>query len=218
MTHGHTAAVDDPGGPPHVHHMDPPTAYSAAKLGMWLFLATEILLFAVLFTAFAIYRWRYLGQFHLGSAELDWRLGAFNTVVLLISSFTAALAVDAAQRNRNDHVVMHCGITIGCAFIFLVVKFFEYKAKFEHHLYPSPDGQEALYDKYKSFFGLYFTMTGLHGLHVIIGMGVLGWVLMKARQNRFSSRYYTPVEMGALYWHLVDVIWIFLFPLLYLVG
>jgi len=214
MTQAHHAVLDDPSGPPHIHHMDSVTAYKAAKLGMWLFLATEILLFAVLFTAFAIFRWKYLPEFHDASHHLNWKLGAFNTVVLLFSSFTAAWAVTAAQQGDNKKVTLLLATTIGCALLFLVIKGIEYTEKYNHGLFPGG----AEFYKYKTFMGLYFTMTGLHAFHVIVGMGLLGWVMTKSMRNRFSGRYYTPVEIGALYWHLVDLIWIYLFPLLYLVG
>lgn len=201
-------------GPPHLHHMDSVTAYHAAKLGMWLFLATEILLFAVLFACFALFRWYYLDEFHNGSHHLNWKLGATNTAVLLFSSFTAAMAVDAGQKGDNRRIVKNLLVTIICGGIFLVIKFFEYKAKYETGLWP---GKENFFE-YRNFLGLYFCMTGLHAIHVVIGMSLLTWVLLKARKNRFSPDYYTPVEIGALYWHLVDLIWIYLFPLLYLVG
>jgi len=212
----HDTAVHEvgPGDPPIIHHMDSTTAYAAAKLGMWLFLGTEILLFAVLFASFFLYRWMYLSDYHSGSHHLDWRLGALNTIVLLLSSFTAARAVDAAQGGDNKRVVKLFGFTIFCGGIFLVVKFIEYSAKYKHGLWPGMAG----YHEYANFLGFYFCMTGLHGLHVILGMGLLTWGLLLARRNRFSGRYYTPIEMGALYWHLVDLVWIYLFPLLYLVG
>ncbi len=223
--HPHSTAAEKM-GPPQPHHMDSVTAYHAAKLGMWLFLGTEILLFGGLFAAFALFRWRYLHEFMSASGHLDWKMGALNTVVLLVSSFFAAVAVDAAQHGDNKRVVKNLSLTIVCGIIFLIVKFFEYKAKYEHGLFPgsvdphtgiafnSTDFNAA----YKAFFGLYYCMTGLHGLHVVAGMGLLLWALLKARKNRFSKEYYTPVEIGALYWHLVDLIWIYLFPLLYLVG
>lgn len=201
-------------GPPHIHHMDSATAYQAAKLGMWLFLATEILLFAVLFTAFALFRWYNLAEFHAASNHLNWKLGMTNTAVLLFSSFTAAMAVDAGQHGDNKRIVRNLLTTIICGAIFLVIKYFEYSEKYHHGLWP---GKENYYE-YKNFLGLYFCMTGLHALHVVIGMGLLFWVLLKAKRDRFSHDYYTPVEIGALYWHLVDLIWIYLFPLLYLVG
>lgn len=216
-----------PGDPPHVHHMDSTTAYHAAKLGMWLFLATEILLFGVLFTSFAIFRYEYLGQFHEGSLQLDWKLGSVNTLVLIFSSFTAALAVDAAQHGNNKKVVRNLLISVVCGFIFLCIKYIEYSHKFELGIFPgltcTPEmeycwNSPEFTRSFKMYFGLYYAMTGLHALHVIFGMGLLTWVLLKARKNRFSERYYTPVEVGALYWHLVDLIWIYLFPLLYLID
>ncbi len=219
MTAHDVTHEEGPIGPPHVHHMDAPTAYEAAKLGMWLFLATEILLFGGLFAAFAIYHWMYFQEFHHASTHLNRLLGATNTVVLLVSSFFAAIAVDAAQHGDNKKVTRYLGLTIFCGAIFLVIKFFEYKAKYEHGLFPSFGGPNGIeYEQYKAYFGLYYCMTGLHGLHVILGMGLLTWALLKARKNRYSRQYYTPVEVGALYWHLVDLIWIYLFPLLYLVG
>ena len=200
--------------------MDAPTAYEAAKLGMWLFLATEILLFGGLFAAFALYRWMYLEEFHHASHHLNRLLGATNTVVLLISSFFAAIAVDAAQHGDNKKVTRCLAFTIFCGFLFLIIKFFEYKAKYEHGLFPGTEGfnSAGFSQEYRMYFGLYYCMTGLHGLHVIIGMGLLFWAMRKSMNNRFSRQYYTPVEVGALYWHLVDLIWIYLFPLLYLVG
>lgn len=225
------SVAESQSGPPHAHHMDVETAYSAAKLGMWLFLATEILLFGGLFCAFALFRWMYLDEFHLASKELNPWMGATNTVVLLFSSFTVAMAVDAAQHGDNRKVVRNVIITLVCAGLFLLIKYIEWSGKASHGLFPyqffcadgwicknpqfwSPEHVAS----YRAFFGLYYCMTGLHALHVIIGAGILVWVLKLARRNRFSADYYTPVEMGGLYWHLVDLIWIYLFPLLYLVG
>lgn len=216
---GHDAEAR-PGDPPHIHHMDPPTAYEAAKLGMWLFLATEILLFGGLFAAFAVYRHSHLQQFHNASHHLNWMLGGVNTLVLLFSSYTAALAVDYAKAGQNRKTLTCLGVTIICGFLFLCIKYVEYSTKYQHGLFPglSEWFTDESVTQYHIFFGLYYCMTGLHALHVIIGMGILAWVASKARHDRFSSRYYTPVEVGALYWHLVDLIWIYLFPLLYLVG
>ena len=215
-SHTTNPAVDELGAPPHVHHMDSKTAYEAAKLGMWLFLATEILLFAVMFCCLGLYKYYYLKEFHAASSHLNWKVGAFNTIVLLISSYFAVRAVDSAQHGDNKSVSRWLIATIFCGFIFLVVKSFEYSEKYHHGLFPG--GEHYMSSDYKMFFGLYFMMTGLHALHVIIGMCLLGWGLSKSLKNRFSSRYFTPVEIGALYWHLVDLIWIYLFPLLYLVG
>ena len=216
----HEHSVEGPIGPPHVHHMDAPTAYEAAKLGMWLFLATEILLFGGLFAAFAIFRWYYLAEFHHASSELNWKLGMTNTIVLIASSFTAAVAVDAAQHGNNKRVTQYLIFTILCAIAFLVIKYIEWSGKYHHGLFPGTEffNSAKFNTDYKTFFGLYYCMTGLHALHVIFGMGILLWVLSKSMKNRFSPDYYTPVEVGALYWHLVDLIWIYLFPLLYLVG
>ncbi len=218
----HASTVDEPGAPPHVHHMDTTTAYEAAKFGMWLFLATEVLLFGGLFAAYAFYHWLYYDFFHHASTHLNWVLGFTNTLVLLVSSLFAALAVDAAQHGKNKEVSTWLISTIVCGCIFLVIKYFEYSNKIGHGLFPhfslSQVGIGISSQEYKAYFGLYYCMTGLHALHVILGMGLIIWALRKSLKDRFSPRYYTPVEVSALYWHLVDLIWIFLFPLLYLVG
>lgn len=219
----HSVSVPE-GAPPHVHHMDAPTAYQSAKFGMWLFLGTEILLFGGLFTAFALYRWAYFHEFHEASKNLDWRMGAANTAVLLFSSYLAALAVDAAQHGNNKKVFRCFGGAFICGILFLVVKYLEWSGKAAHGLFPGTSSHGIAYNsaefskEYKMYFGLYYCMTGLHALHVILGMALLAWAGLKARANRYSNKYYTPVELGALYWHLVDLIWIYLFPLLYLVG
>jgi cytochrome c oxidase subunit III len=214
----HAVAHVAPGDPPHVHHMDSNTAYHAAKFGMWLFLATEITLFAAMFVAFSLYRFVYFNEFHHASTELNWKMGALNTIILIASSLTAALAVDSAQKGSNSGVIKNLGFSILCGVGFLVIKTIEYSSKASHGLFPFTEGYQAQFAQNKMFFGLYYCMTGLHALHVIIGMAVLGWVVSLAMKGRFSERYYTPVELGALYWHLVDLIWIYLFPLLYLVG
>lgn len=206
-----------PGEPPHIHHMDTPTAYGAAKLGMWLFLATEVLLFAVLFCSFAIMRYYHLAEFHEASHHLNLWAGFGNTAVLLFSSYTAAVAVTKAQKGDNAGVVKNFGISFACGLIFLLVKTYEYTGKAHHGMFPFV-WNEHFYE-YKNFLGIYYCMTGLHALHVIIGMFVMYYYgIRPARRNRFSGKYFTPVELGALYWHLVDLIWIYLFPLLYLVG
>lgn len=206
-----------PGEPPHIHHMDSKTAYGAAKLGMWLFLATEVLLFAVMFCSFALMRYYHLEEFHEASSHLYLWAGAFNTAILLLSSYTAAVAVTKAQLGDNQAVVKNFGISIICGFIFLAVKAFEYSGKAHHGMFPFV-WNENFYE-YKNFLGIYYCMTALHALHVIIGMVVMYlYGVRPAMNNRFSGKYYTPVELSALYWHLVDLIWIYLFPLLYLVG
>ena len=203
MAHAHTD------GHAHAHHFpNAQVQYDAAKLGMWVFLATELLLFGGLFSAYAVFKGLYPEMFAASNVHLNRIMGAVNTVILICSSYTAVLAVMAAKRGDNQKVQLHLWLTIAFAAAFGVVKYFEYSAKFEHHLYPSTN----------TYFGLYFVMTGIHMLHVAIGMGILAWVALRAKKNEFSSAYYTPVELGALYWHLVDLIWIFLFPLVYLVA
>lgn len=209
--HSHTTEIE---GVPHAHHWDPISAYHGAKLGMWLFLATEILLFAVMFTGYALFKWTHFPEFHAGSQHLNWKLGTLNTAILLISSYTAAMAVYAAQIGNNKGVVKNFAISILCGAGFMVVKFFEYRSKYEHGFFPGGEN----FHEFKNFLGFYFCLTGLHGLHVLIGMGLLTWVALRATKGEFNKNYYTPVELGALYWHLVDLIWIYLFPLLYLVG
>ncbi len=205
------------------HHFDNREQQaSAAKLGMWVFLATEILMFSGLFLGYFIIRMFY-PEMVLGAHEhLSKTAGGINTVVLITSSFTMALGVRAAQTNNRKQCVWMLALTILCAGIFMVVKYFEYSSKFHHGMLPGRfyHAYDFGYDlpKYAHvFFGIYFTMTGLHGVHVLVGMGVLTWVLIRAKRGEFSAEYYTPVENVGLYWHLVDLVWIFLFPLLYLV-
>jgi cytochrome c oxidase subunit 3 len=189
-------------------HHDPSVAFESAKLGVWTFLATEVLLFGALFTAYTIFRMKYPELFRVEHAKLDRVLGAVNTVVLITSSFTVVLGVDAIRRGKARLLEAYFGATILLAAVFLCVKYVEYAAKFHHGLYPRTN----------LFFSLYFMMTGLHGAHVLLGMTVLTYVIVLSRRGRLSANYYTPVEMSGLYWHFVDLVWIYLFPLLYLVG
>lgn len=209
----------------------------AAQLGMWLFLANEILLFAGLFAAFTIYRYLYHDTFrYLAATQLDWVLGTLNTVVLLVSSFTVVLAVDAGRKKQSRRVGLWFFISIALAAAFLVVKYFEYSHKFHEGTLPgryfSFDLVRALAERPPDpklhveaahigpgaamFFTLYFIITGLHGLHVVIGMGILGWVAVRGFRGEFARRNDTPVELSGMYWHLVDLIWIFVYPMLYL--
>ncbi|WP_054682879.1 cytochrome c oxidase subunit 3 family protein [Rhodothermus marinus] len=207
--------------PPYLQHhfVSAEQQFDAAKLGMWLFLVTEILMFSGMFVAYAVYRVWHPEVFQAASKLLDWRLGGLNTIVLLTSSFTVALAVHYAQLGDKKRLVQNLWLTIALAGVFMVVKYFEYSEKFHHHIFPGGNyAYEGLQLPYVGqFFSIYFVMTGIHGLHVLVGMGVLTWVALKAQRGVFSSEYYTPVEISALYWHLVDIIWIFLFPLLYLI-
>lgn len=304
--HGHTDEAHAH-SPNLAHHFDTPIQqFDSAKLGMWLFLATEILLFGGLFCAYAILRANHPEMFIEGHKLLDKKMGAINTVVLLVSSFTMAWGVRAAQQGKTKLLVTLLTITFLCGSGFMVVKFFEYKAKAEHgSLWGRKFNPETVYglghasnaggehagaatttptsdaahaskpaDAHAAtpadphapatpapaspaatgvdawnvaapgsvpvapviltrpgehsehpepthnlhvFFGLYFCMTGLHGLHVLAGMTVIAWLIRRSIRGDFSSGYFTPVDLGGLYWHLVDLIWIYLFPLLYLI-
>ena len=266
------------------HHFDDPQQQiEASKLGMWLFLAQEVLFFGGLFAAYAYFRGRNPDMFLYAHKLLSWKMGAFNTVVLICSSLTMAMGVRAAQLGRRKTLIWMLILTLIFAGTFLGVKYVEYKQKFEHHLLwgksfhpeaqlleehgipraialeesgvvpeaheeratgaaadtpavagaagagdavdsagggdvPAPAGEPAPPENLHIFFGLYFALTGLHGLHVVLGMVVIGWILRRSVRGDFGPDYFTPVDMVGLYWHLVDLIWIFLFPLLYLIG
>jgi cytochrome c oxidase subunit 3 len=254
---------------------------NSAKLGMWLFLVTEVLLFSGLFVGYTVIKTLHPEMWKVASEQLNWQLGSVNTIVLITSSWTVALAVRAAQTNKkgenNGKIVALLAFSILCAFAFMGIKYMEYSHKihdgllwgtkyFNHpeaiahlkeglkstfgmsdvalsspeiltqlkaHAAASSHEGEHLIHHYNStvvykdslmtveqghlFFGIYFLLTGLHGIHVIIGGAILCWVMVGANKGRFYEDYYTPVEVGGLYWHLVDLIWIYLFPLLYLV-
>lgn len=202
---------DDTLPPGHSHYAEPEQIYHSSKLGMWIFLATEVHLFGGLFSTFAIYRWLYNDDFHEFARTLNWKLGALNTAVLLTSSYCMVRAVDYAQKGLNRKTRHWLEYTLFCALIFLVVKFFEYKDKLVVH-------EPPILPHTHIFYGLYFTMTGIHGIHVLGGMAAIWWLRERAQRDEFSVYYYTPVEVVGLYWHLVDVVWIYLFPLLYLLG
>jgi cytochrome c oxidase subunit 3 len=204
------------------HYADPRQEFTAAKLGFWLFLATEILLFGGLFVAYVVFRHQYPEMFMNAHHNLNRTMGATNTVVLICSSLTMALAVRAAQTNRQRALVGFLLGTQAFAFVFLVIKYFEYAEKIEHGLLPGfwyrpHPGPDAPVNG-NLFFGLYFMMTGLHGVHVLAGIVSISWILVRSVKRHFSSAYHTPVELTGMYWHLVDLIWIYLFPLFYLIG
>ena len=273
------------GHPAHLqHHFDNDRQqFSASKLGMWLFLATEILLFAGLFVAYAVYRSNHPEIFIYASQFLDTTLGGINTMVLLLSSFTMAWGVRAAQLGQKKLLVSLLAITLLGGFGFLGIKYVEYEAKWKHGLLwgvnfnpdpthgdhaPDPEGPSHAPDAAEAkntsepeapkpagpateptvvppsatgpagtvepddgvdhdtgvqpenvqiFFGIYFLMTGLHGIHVLVGMSLIFWILLKSMGGAYGPKYFTPVDLVGLYWHLVDLIWIFLFPLLYLI-
>jgi cytochrome c oxidase subunit 3 len=207
------------------HHFDDlDQQREASTFGMWVFLVTEILFFGGMFTAYTIYRERFHNVFVEASRHLDISLGGTNTAVLIASSLTMAMAIWAAQVNKRKLIVFFLLITMVFGCTFLVIKGFEYAAKFEHHLVPGPDfhfaGASSAEDERGAeiFFSLYFCMTGLHALHMVIGVSLLAYLLFPAWKGRFTSTWHNPLECVGLYWHFVDIVWIFLFPLLYLVG
>ena len=187
---------------------------------MWLFLITEVLFFGGLFLAYMLYRVWYPVAWAEASRELDIVLGAFNTAVLIGSSLTMAMAVRAAQTGKQRAIVVWILLTMALGLVFLIVKYFEYKEKFEHHHVPGPnfafEGPEA--GPAQIYFSLYFLMTGLHATHMLIGFIIMAVIAWMAHKRRFTPEWYTPVEISGLYWHFVDIVWIFLFPLLYLVD
>jgi cytochrome c oxidase subunit 3 len=195
----------------------------ASTLGMWIFLITEIMFFGGMFLAYTIYRHAYPHAFAEASSSLNVYIGAANTVVLLCSSFTMVMAVRAAQLGSQKGLILFLILTLLLGMVFLGVKAYEWNEKFvEHHvpgasfhfaeLPPEAQGQAQL------FFSLYFAMTGLHALHMVIGVGILSTLLFHSYKGRYTADYMTPVDVSGLYWHFVDIIWIFLFPLLYLID
>ena len=231
------------------HHFDNLAhQHASGKLGVWLFLATEILMFGGLIVGYIIMNGVWPEMFALGAEQLDWRLGALNTVLLLTSSYTMAVGVQSAQTNNNKRCFRYLLVTILCGLGFMCVKYIEYTGKLSHGLAPGhffdieavrhysveladrmaaflPDASKAATEAVGMtrphmgmYFAFYFCMTGLHALHVLAGLMLIAWVAVRARRNEFNAQYYTAVEGVGLFWHLVDLVWIYLFPLLYLVG
>ena len=193
--------------------------FTAAKLGMWAFLAQEILFFGGLFVVYIIFRYLYPDMFLEAHHHLSWKMGTLNTCFLITSSFTMVMGVRSAQLSRKKATVNYLIATFLLAAAFMVVKYFEYMSKIHHGYLPSRwFFGEGMHENLHLFFGIYFTMTGLHGLHIIIGMGLIVWMIIRSNRGEFHKDYFTPLEMVGLYWHIVDLIWIFLFPLLYLIG
>jgi cytochrome c oxidase subunit III len=199
MSEGHTALRSD------------------GKIGMWLFISSEVLLFGGLFLLYSMYRYKNPADFHTASLELSRFAGVLNTVILITSSLSVALAIFFLKQNKTLHAQIFLAVTVTLAFSFLVVKGFEWAEKFSHGLYPNAT---VLLGKPKGeilYFGLYFMMTGLHALHVIVGMSILSVLFVWIRRGKVSAKRPIFLENAGLYWHLVDIIWIFLFPLLYLI-
>lgn len=197
----------------------------ASTLGMWVFLITEIMFFGGMFLAYTIYRTAFPVIFGLASSSLNLPIGATNTCVLLLSSFTMVMAVRAAQLGQKRMIIFFLIITMLFGFAFLGIKAYEWTEKFEEHHVPAqasfhldgvtgPDQQGHA----KLFFSLYFAMTGLHALHMVVGVCILSFIILQTARGTYSAKYYTPVDIAGLYWHFVDIVWIFLFPLFYLID
>lgn len=189
----------------------------ASKLGMWLFIFTELMLFGGLFIVYSVYRYLHPQAFHLAAKELDVAVGTINTVILLVSSMTIAMSTTAIQKKDKRTTLVLIGITMALALVFLVNKYFEWGGKISHGIFPGSSFLEDLGRGDILFFGLYFFMTGLHALHIIVGIVVLAFMFVYVWKGRITHDNFQLLENGGLYWHLVDVIWIFLFPLFYLI-
>ena len=203
------------------HFADLEQQHEVAVLGMWIFLATELMVFAALFTGYAVYRAEYPAEFAAGSGKLNIWFGGVNTVVLLSSSLTMALGVHGAQVGRRKVVVMCLALTALLGTAFLVIKGFEYHNDYLENLVPGLPAKDQDWqppEKMKLFLFFYYAMTGLHGVHLLIGIVFMTVLTILAWRGRFTPQYYGPIEVGGLYWHFVDVVWLFLLPLLYLIG
>jgi cytochrome c oxidase subunit III len=215
--------VSDPAEELHLKHhfATPAQQMDADTLGMWTFLITEVLFFGGMFAAYAVYRNLYFPAFASTSKFMNVPLGATNTAVLICSSLTMAMAVRSAQLSQRKALIRFLILTMFFGAVFLGVKAFEYHEKWVEHLVPGFGFQyeETQFERNAQIlFFLYFCMTGMHAIHMIVGFGLLTYLVVKARKNAFTEHYFAPVEMIGLYWHFVDVVWIFLFPMLYLIG
>lgn len=188
-----------------------------SKTGMWFFLFTEMLLFGGLFVVYSVYRYRNAAAFHLGAEELSLVIGTINTIILLTSSATIAMSITALQKKNKKFSLLLLGITILLGLAFLVNKYFEWGGHIKEHIYPGSSVLALRGQGDVLFFGLYFFMTGLHALHIIIGLVFIGVITAKIKRNKIDPENFVLLENSGLYWHLVDLIWIFLFPLFYLI-
>jgi cytochrome c oxidase subunit 3 len=224
-----TGKLDKKNGEYAHHFNNAEHEFKSSIEGVWIFLTSEILMFGALFVGYFIYSNIYPDVFKLGSLTTDWRLGATNTLVLLLSSWTMALGIYYCQKNDKEKAFFNLMLTIVCGAVFMVIKYFEYTHKIHEGWMPGMwfSGLETLHhvvgdgvnipDNIPLYYSFYFMMTGLHGIHVLAGMALVGWVAIRTKRGEFNQNYYTPVEGVGLFWHLIDLIWIFLFPLLYLV-
>jgi cytochrome c oxidase subunit 3 len=216
--HGHGGGPSVPDGVLGHHFSSIERQNEAMRLGMWLFLATEVLLFAGLFCGYTVYRFQFPLAFKECSRHLEIGLGTLNTVVLITSSFTVALSIHYARCDKPKLAAFCLFLTLLFALGFMGIKAAEYRAHFAAHEYPGKFyAGEVHIAGAAMFYTLYFLMTGLHGIHVVVGGTVLFILMIRTWRGRYSSAYYTGLEMGGLYWHLVDLVWIFLYPLLYLI-
>ncbi len=204
----------------HAHHVEHPDMYDeeSSKIGMWLFIFTELLLFGALFVVYAVYRYKNPDAFHLAAEELNTTIGAINTIILLMSSMTIAMSTTALRKGHRKLAIALVTITFIIGFAFLVNKYFEWGVKFSHGIWP---GSEHMLSQMSQgeilFFGLYFVMTGLHALHIIIGMAIMVFAIRGLVNGKVKIERPSLLDNCGLYWHLVDLIWIFLFPLFYLI-
>jgi len=217
-------------GPELLHHFaGVEQQRDAASLGMWLFLATEVMFFGGMFCAYLVYRYLFFNEFAAGSRSLDIYLGTINTAVLICSSLTVALGVRAAQMGKRTLLVVFLLLTLVFGLAFLGIKAIEWHDKYkEHHIPGASFNADDIVKEYPQitinqpheqiYFSLYFAMTGLHALHMVIGVGLFSYITYFAWKGRYTANYYTPVENAGLYWHFVDIVWIYLFPLLYLID
>jgi cytochrome c oxidase subunit 3 len=197
----------------HIEHRD----YVGAKLGMWLFLFTEILLFGGMFLVYSVYREVNTADFHNAGMEMNVTIGAVNTLILLTSSLTMALSISAIKNKAKTRSLVFQAATIILGIAFLVNKYFEWSDHIRHGFYPDSPELLAMSHGKILFFGLYYVMTGIHALHVMIGISIIGFILILTLRNSVSGLDYIKLENAGLFWHLVDVIWIYLFPLFYLI-
>jgi cytochrome c oxidase subunit III len=197
----------------HSEHHD----YLGSKMGMWIFIFTELFLFGGLFLVYAVFRNQYPADFHHAALETNTFIGTLNTIVLLVSSMTVAMSITAIQSNQKGRAVRLLLLTLLLALVFMINKYFEWGHKFEYKIYPGSPVLGNLPKGELLFFGLYFMMTGLHALHVFVGMILLGLTIVRIEQGKINATHFSLHENSGLYWHLVDLIWIFLFPMMYLI-
>lgn len=215
-----TVRIDENGNKVYMQYETASQQDATGKHGVWLFLVTEVMMFSGLFVAYALFKGLYPEIFHEGHKFLDWRMGALNTVILLSSSLSMALSIYYVQHSRKGPALWNLAFTLLCAAGFMVVKYLEYSHKIHEGLTPGMFFHYAHSEapNLALYFSVYYLMTGLHGIHVLTGMGLITWMMIRVKRGDFTPTQYTALEGVGLFWHLVDLIWIYLFPLLYLVS